>query len=789
MLRIFRNVFYLVCGLGFLLLVATYMYGRKLEHDYQLSDSTLTGALWEMPAKVYARPLELYVGKALSVEDLEFELKLLGFDKVSDPIIPKTYSRQKQQIIYYAESFDFGGGENSPARRMEINFSEGKISEIINLTDFNQPSFERLNPLQIATIYPKHLQDRLLVKLDEVPPLLIDTLINLEDKRFWTHIGFDLKGIARAFYISFISKSGSQQGASTLTQQFVKNHYLTNERTVTRKIKEILMAIILEAHNDKAHILEGYLNEIYLGQDGKHAIHGFGLASLYYFDKKLSELNLHEIALLVALVREPGNADPHRNPDYALSRRNFILEQMANNALISEELANLAKTLPLDVLPKGATSKRTLYPAFMDLVQQQLNQHYSREDLTNEGLNIFTTLNPTIQHKMQQELNNEIKGLEGRRTGFLQGAAVLVDITSGDVVSVIGGRDAEKEEIHGFNRALSAQRQAGSVIKPFIYLSALAHPTLRYTTASRLNNSPLNYQGWKPKNAYKSAPAEVNFRDSLIKSYNIPTARIAIDLGMETIIRDLESVGARKGLPPYPSLSLGAIGMTPFEIAQIYETLANKGEFTPLRSILKITTPSGETLPPHDQERHQAIDTGLHYLVTTIMQDIPKHGTAKNMSKGMKKFNPAGKTGTTDNNRDAWFAGFTGNFLNVVWVGNDENQPTGLSGGNSALRVWDAMMLKLPQEPLELEVPANIEFFNIDLSSGLLAGQYCSGIRLPFLIGTEPFQVKTCEPPEEVYEEFYFLNSTSPTRQEGSFNARPTEGTQTPILQSIQIGN
>lgn len=766
MIRILRNMFYLICGLGFLGAVAIYMYASKLEHDYQLRDRSLSGALWHMPARVYTRPLELYVGKTLNPNDLVFELeKILNYEKVSDPIEPETYSRQGNTIVYYADAFLFGN-EQAPMRRIEVQFDGNVVSQITNTSDFSHPSLERLNPRLMASIYPSHMQDRLLVKLEEVPPLLIETLIALEDKRFWTHLGFDIKGIARAAYVSLISKSG-QQGASTLTQQFVKNHYLTNERTISRKIKEILMAIVLEIHNDKRAILEGYLNEIYLGQDGKHAIHGFGLASRYYFDKKLNELNLHEIAMLVALVREPGIADPHKNPEHALNRRNFIIEQMAVNQLISPELAKLAQTLPLDVLPKGTTSQRTLFPAFMDLVQQQLNQHYTREDLTSEGLSIFTTLDPVLQHKMQNELDKALSNLEGskaRPRGFLQSASVLVDIATGSVVSLIGGRDADKATVHGFNRAISAQRQAGSVLKPAIYLSALEYPN-RYTTASLLDDSPLDYQGWKPKNYSKGNRGWVNFRTALIKSYNIPTARIAIDLGMSDIIDSLERLGAREGLPPYPSLSLGAIGMTPFEIAQIYEPFANNGIYMPLKSIQYISTPSGQILPPHDREPYQAIFPAPHYLITSIMQDIPKSGTAASMDKSLKALNPAGKTGTTDNYRDSWFAGFTGNFLNVVWVGNDDNLPTGLSGGQGGLKVWEAMMKALPNEKLELTVPPDIQFHTIHEGSGLLAGQYCSGTSMPFLAGSQPYQVYECEAPvEEIYEpETLFWQPATPS--------------------------
>lgn len=753
MLIVFRNLFYLIVFSTLLLIVGLFMYAQKLKESYHLDAGNLDGALWSMPAHVYARPLELYTGAKVSMDDLENELNLLKFQKVDNPVKTNQYSRHGNQIIYYAEAFHFWD-VNAPARKMEILFEGQQVQSVNHLSALENVAWERLNPLHIASIYPSHKQDRILVSLDEVPPALIDALIALEDKRFWSHIGIDAKGIIRSFYITLIAKSG-RQGASTLTQQFIKNHYLSNEQTLSRKIKEILMALVLERYRSKHQILEAYINEIYLGQDGQRAIHGFGLASEYYFNKKLADLNLHEIALLMALVREPGSADPRARPEYALQRRNFILQQMQEHQLISEADRLAAQALPLDVVQKESVSERVQFPAFVDLVYRQLSEYYSAEDLTREGLNIFTTLDPQVQQKAQQAVSEALPRLEkanGLKKNHLQSAAVVVDVGSGEVTALVGSRVPNEL---GFNRALNAKRQAGSVIKPAVYLSALEYPQ-RYNVMSLLDDSPLNYKGWKPKNYSRTNKGRVPLHDSLVRSYNIPTARIALDLGIEDIISTLKRLGIRSDLPAYPSLSLGAVGLTPLEIAQMYETLANDGYYTPLRAIREITTKEGSVVKRFEMSNTLAIMPAPHYLLVSILQDVPRRGTATAMKEKISPdLNIAGKTGTTDNYRDSWFAGFSANILTVVWVGNDQNQGTKLSGGKGALRVWMDIMKPLPNEALQLKVPDDIVKRTVDVNSGLLAGSGCRNTRsVAFIRGSEPRHYQTCyvaEAEEDAY--------------------------------------
>ena len=768
MLKIIRNFFYLLLSLCLFGIVLAWAYALKLEKQYQLDHIDASGVLWSMPARVYARPLKLYVGAALTPEQLVRELRLLDYEETAEPIKPKQYHRQGDTVVYYAPQFHFWDALRGP-RRMQVRFTNGKVSAIADLSSLDKVAFERLNPLRIASIYPQQREDRILVKLKEVPKVLIDGLIANEDRNFWKHPGIDPKGLIRSIYITYIKRE-HLQGASTLTQQFIKNHYLNDERKFSRKIKEMLMALMLERHAGKEEILEGYLNEIYLGQDGRRAIHGFGLASEYYFNKNLEELGLHQIALLLALVREPGTADPRAHPEYAVKRRNLILHFMHEQSLISEEDEQLAASLPLDVVAKQRTSDRIRFPAFVDLVYKQLYQHYSKEDLTKQSLNIFTTLDPLVQLNVQKAVSEQLPKLESNKNlprNFLQGAAVVVDVQSAQVKAVVGSRVPNRQ---GFNRALAAKRQIGSLIKPAVYLSALEYPNL-YTLATLLDDSPLVYsrrgETWSPQNYDRRNHGLVLLVDALVHSYNIPTVRVALTLGLEDIVATLKRVGSRDGIKPYPSLALGAVQMTPLEVAQIYETYADGGFFQPLSSIREITTAEGEVVQRFDMASIRAIEATPYYLLLNAMQQIVSRGTARRTYQHFdRKYRFAGKTGTTDDYRDSWFAGFSGNYLTVTWVGNDRNLPTRLSGSTGGLPLWIEIMKTLSLEPLVLRKPDGIVTAGIDKNSGLLAAERCPReevVELPFIVGSRPRGMSDCYLPDvEDDDSFYAIPADFP---------------------------
>ncbi|MCP5197485.1 MAG: penicillin-binding protein 1B [Gammaproteobacteria bacterium] len=735
---------------------------------------------WAMPARVYARPLELFESMSLSADAFAQELKLLGYRDVNCPDVPPaptenskrrfrrktslptqncapppsghespnktgTYARQGETFEVVTREFPFWDGVE-PTRKIRLIFAGNILVELASLDSQETPGLLRLDPPEIAGIYPAHYEDRILLKAQDLPPVLVDTLMAVEDRSFFEHAGINPKGIFRAL-LANLRAGRTVQGGSTLTQQLVKNLFLSNERTFRRKINEMLMAILIDARYGKNEILEAYSNAIYLGQDGSRAIHGFGLASQFYFGKPLEELDLHQIALLVGMIKGPSLYDPRRHPDQAKKRRALVLEIMAEQNLVSAEDVTMANSMALDVLPKTA-SGITAYPAFLELVQRQLRQYYKPEDLVSEGLQVFTTLDPRIQVVAENTITSKLPELEKsqRRARPLQGAAVVTDTQTGEVLAMVGDREPKTL---GFNRALDAKRLAGSLVKPVVYLTALEQPD-RYTLMTRLNDSPLVYtsggQRWTPANYDHRYHGRVVLRDALARSYNIPAVRVGLDMDVINVVEMLRRLGFERDLKPYPSLLLGAFEASPFEIAQVYASIASGGFRIPLRAIREVTDSSGQSLQHYSLDVEKAVDPGPAYLITHAMQRVVKAGTASAAkSKLSPDLNLAGKTGTTDDYRDSWFAGFSGNRLTVIWVGRDDNKPTGLSGSSGALRVWIDLMAELYLEPLDTPPPVDIEEIQVDPRSGLRLGQGCRrGQPVPFLIGSGPQRYASC---------------------------------------------
>ena len=736
---------------------------------------------WAMPAKVYARPLELFTGMSLSADAFAQELLLLRYRDVNCPIEPPpppasgkralrrkppppvtcapppgggetpnrpgSYARQGETFEMMTRDFVFGDGAE-PARRVRLVFAGNILVDITSLDGQEAPGLLRMDPPEIAGIYPARYEDRVLLKGKDLPPVLVDTLLAVEDRSFFEHAGINPKGIFRAL-VANLRAGRTVQGGSTLTQQLVKNLFLSNERTFKRKVNEILMAILIDSRYGKDDILEAYSNAIYLGQDGSRAIHGFGLASQFYFGRALEDLDLHQIALLVGMVKGPSLYDPRRHPDRARERRALVLDVMVEQNLISAEDAALAKEMPLDVTPRAAGG--TAYPAFIDLVQRQLRQYYKSEDLVSEGLRVFTTLDPRIQATTENAVANGLPELEKSqpRARPLQGAAIVADTQTGEVLALVG--DREPKTI-GFNRALDARRLAGSLVKPVTYLAALEQPD-RYTLATLINDSPLVYtsagQRWAPGNYDRRFHGRVMLRDALARSYNIPAVRVGLDIDVIHVVEMFQRLGLEQELKPYPSLLLGALNATPLEIAQVYATMASGGFRIPLRAIREVTDARGRPVQHYALDVVKVVEPGPAYLIVNGLQEVVRAGTASAAkSKLAPELNLAGKTGTTDDYRDSWFAGFSGNRLSVVWLGRDDNKPTGLSGASGALRVWIDLMAGLYLEPVEMPMPTDVEDVVIDPRSGLRLSAGCRrGMSIPFLTGSAPRGSASCSPP------------------------------------------
>ncbi|MDN5870808.1 MAG: penicillin-binding protein 1B, partial [Nitrococcus sp.] len=628
------------------------------------------------------------------------------------------------------------------SRILRVRFNNNRVAVVRNVRDGSELPLVRLDPAHIANIYPAQREDRILVRLEQVPQPLVEALIAIEDRRFLQHHGISLVGIGRAI-VADIRAGAWVQGGSTLTQQLVKNYFLSNERTLWRKFNEAIMAILLEVHYSKREILQAYLNEVYLGQDGARAIHGFGLASRFYFDKPLDQLRLEEQALLVGLVRGPSYYNPRKYPERARARRNRVLDAMLEQGFASREAVQRAKRRGLGVVPRPPSGD-TAYPAFMDLVQRHLRRDYRHEDLTSEGLLIFTTLAPSVQHAAEQALADRAEQwLPGT-----EGAVVVVSVDSGEVQALVGGTDPRYK---GFNRALDAHRQVGSLIKPAIYLAALSRPQ-RFGLGSLLRDKPVtlefaNGQSWTPRNYDRERHGVVPLWSALAHSYNVPTVRLGMKVGLRAVVDTIQRLGGPVPDTVYPSVLLGAIQFTPLDVTKMYETIASGGFRIPLRAVRAVVTPDYEVLSHYPLQISRAFDPGPIYLLQYGLRQVVEQGTARGLSRWLpQELKLAGKTGTTDDTRDSWFAAFTGERLGVVWVGRDDGGRTGLTGSGGAMTVWGQMMGKLqPLQSLELDPPESVQKVWVEAQTGALAAAYCEhAVRLPYISGTAPDGTSQC---------------------------------------------
>jgi len=704
------------------------------------------GKRWALPARVYARSLELYQGLNLKPAQLQSELSALGYRSVKEPSEPGSYVFSGNDAKIITRAFRFWEGDE-PSRVVHVGFDGNNIRVLDDPRNKEALGVVRFDPRVIGGIYPTKAEDRILVRISDVPALLINFLIATEDRHFYEHHGIDPVAIVRAF-VSNLRAGATVQGGSTLTQQLVKNFYLQKERSFARKAKEAIMALELDLHYSKEEILEAYLNEIYLGQDGDRAIHGFGLASWFYFGRPLEELAPPHLALLVGLARGASYYDPRKHPARARERRNLVLGQLVEMGGLSEEEARQAQSTPLNVLPRPRRGSSP-YPAFLDLVRRQLAHDYKEDDLRSEGLQIFTTLDPFTQEAAEQALDSRARTLEKQKrfpVGKLEGAMIVTDKENGEVQAVVGGRESH---FAGFNRALDAVRSVGSTIKPVVYLTALAKGR-PYHLLTPIEDLPISVpvsggRPWEPKNYDHRVHGTVSLRSALAHSYNLATVRLGLAVGVPEVVAMLERLGLERKVEPYPSLLLGGVSLTPLEVIGIYQTIASGGFRVPLRSIRAVSTAQGAPLQHYSLEVQSAVEPGPVFLLTNALQEVVRSGTGRPLSAKLpSNLNLAGKTGTTDEMRDSWFSGFSGDRVAVVWIGRDDNQPAGFTGAQGAMMVWMDLMQALQPRALEPSAPPEVEYASIS-SRGRQVEAHCSGAdRVPFLRDNPPPSVKGC---------------------------------------------
>ncbi|MCP5202073.1 MAG: penicillin-binding protein 1B [Gammaproteobacteria bacterium] len=693
---------------------------------------TFESRQWSLPARVYARPLELFPGAAVTSARLRRELERLGYRQVSRPTARGQFAVHDQDVEVFARGFDFWDIPE-PQRRFRATFDHTGIATLQDVVSGEALGVLRLDPVEIGSINPHRFEDRKLLRYDDLPPRFVAALVAVEDHRYFDHFGVDVLGLARAM-LSNLRAQRWVQGGSTLTQQLVKNFYLTRERTLSRKLTEMLMALSLEWRFDKQSILETYVNEVFLGQDGNRAIHGFELAAQFYFGKPLAELDIASMAVLIGMIKGPSAYDPRRHPDTARARRDVVLDVLLARHVIEAGVARAARAQPIELRPARLRGERGS-PAFMALVKRQLLAEYSATDLNAAGLNIYTTLDADLQARVEQRISTTLDELErnGHRRD-LQTALVIVDPHSGEVLAIVGDRNPGYA---GFNRAVDARRPVGSVIKPFVYAKALAQPS-RYALFTPLDDVAVTWTApngdtWQPKNFDGREHGRLPLLEALTRSLNLATVNLGLELGLPAVRDFLRKVGFGDDLPAYPSILLGAIDMSPLLLAEAYTALANDGFKVPLRAISDVTDHAQHKLKRYGLQIEHVMEPATAALVRFAMTRVVAEGTARGLLAALPDAQPlAGKTGTSNDNRDSWFAGFGANRLAVAWVGRDDNSVTGLTGSSGALRVWVAAMREAGVSALDLQLPAGLEWRRVDLARGVALPEECAnGERVP----------------------------------------------------------
>jgi len=706
----------LVC---ILLGVAFAMWVVRLD---RLVTQQFQGRHWSVPARVYAAPLEIYAGAPISAADLEDELRRLHY-RPGDPAAGAGFYRRKGGTFdLHARRARFSD-EQREGLLVSISADDNSITALKQQGGAELAVF-RLDPPVIGSVSPVHGEDRLVLSPADVPPLLRMGIKLIEDRRFDQHHGVDVRGIMRAMWANLRARR-LVQGGSTLTQQLVKNYFLTDEQSFSRKLTEAIMALRLEAHFSKDDILVAYLNEVYLGQDGSRAIHGFGLGSEFYFAKPLAELDVGELAMLIGIVKGPSYYDPRRHPERMLARRNLVLQQLADAHLIDAAAAARAGATNLGLRPPGGS----YVPAYLDLVRRNLKRDYAEADLAAAGLSVYTSLDLRAQAAAERALAQNLKRLDAAskvKNDHLEGAVIVTEPNSGDVIAVIGGRESDTG---GFNRALDARRPIGSLVKPAVYLTALESG--RYTAATVIEDAPIELKLsdgsiWAPENFEHQFYGPVPLARALAESMNLATVKLGLELTLPKVSETLQKLGLENAPVLNPSMLLGTVEMTPLEVVQVYTSLANGGFRARLRTVHAVLDEQGKPLKSFKVQVEEAAPPADVYELDQMLTLVITHGTAREAAARLPHTVAAGKTGTSSDTKDSWFAGFTGSYLVVAWVGYDDNRATGLTGAAGALPVWIDTLASLKSASFQPVEPETVEDRWIDLRDGQETTPACS---------------------------------------------------------------
>ena len=708
-----------------------------------------SAARWDLPSRVYSDSTPLVPGIACARTVLEPKLNHVGYREVKRRVEnPGEYRYIGDDLEIFLNNFEYPDMEFH-AMPILVDMNGATVKSIKRLTDGITLRGARIEPELITSIYDNNMEDRVPVALDAVPKSLIDAIITTEDRGFYRHTGVSVRGILRAVWWNV--RHDSTVGGSTLTQQLVKNLFLNPDRKYSRKAIEAVMAVLLEIRYSKDEILEAYLNEIYLGQNGSVQILGVQQASQVYFGKKVTYLTLPESATLAQMISSPNVHSPLRNPKRAKTRRDMVLGLMKETGTITErEYAEAtASSLTVTRFPKTSRSA----PFFVDLVLKQLRETYPETQLKTEGLRIFTTLDTIMQRSAEEALDNGIANLTRRykyiRTSAspLEGVVLTIEPGTGYVKALVGGRNYGKTQ---FNRAIQARRQPGSLFKPFVYVTAMdpARGSAALTASTVLDDSPLSIKSgsatWAPQNYDNRFHGRVTVREALAHSYNIPAVRAAMDAGVPNVIKTATNIGVESRLQPYPSISLGSFEVTPLEIAYAYSVFANLGVKAEPVSTLAVVTRDGQVKESRDVKMKRVAPAGVCYVMNDILKDVFDYGTAGRARSLGFEDQFAGKTGTTNNYRDAWLVGYSPRILTLVWVGFDDAKSVRLAGGDACLPIWTRHMNRIDGlvPDVDWRRPEDVSQREIDPQSGYLATPFCPDTRPEIYVdGTAPESV------------------------------------------------
>ncbi len=698
--------------------------GIYVLRDLSQMERVLSDTPWNLPSRVYAQPFEIAVGARLDEAELTSRLAALGYYPASSVQASGEYSRDDKGVDIYLRDAETPDGKR-PGFPARCEIGGGVVAGLWNRDTGQHLARLALEPEVLGSIYDPSFEDRRPIPLEDVPPRFIQCLLASEDKSYFEHRGVDPVGILRAFFVN-LKQGRYAQGGSTITQQLVRNLFLTRNKSLRRKVDEALMAVLLEMTRTKEQILQLYINECYFGQAGSVSIAGLRQAARYYFGTEPRDLSLSQCALLVALLRGPNYYNPFKYQDRVKQRRDYILSRMAEEKTITPEERDAAMADPLPAAPRSLAGSA---PFVVDAVQRSLADLLLPDELQTEGYSIYTTIDMRLQNAAREAVREGLEELEKEKPDLmgkgqpLQAALVCADPYSGAVLALVGGRDFQASS---FNRALLGKRPIGSVIKPFIYLKAMQgaqEGLYDLSPNAYLDDSPLTIETpfgpWTPQNFNKNFSGPVTVRRALEESLNVPTVRLSQMIGINVLADFLEGLGFPT-LMRVPSLALGTIDLSPLEVAGLYTVFVNQGIRSTPHFMRTVRSSANTRLPLATPDSNQVVSPQAAYQVLSMLQGVFERGTANPAYRLGWKGIAAGKTGTTDDRQDSWFVGAVPDLITVVWVGFDMPQPTGLTGSSGALPIWVKFMNKIYPEgnPEPFPVPQGLEEKKVDVLTG-----------------------------------------------------------------------